>query len=278
MADYTKSKTYGTTNYPVHANGTSGLLRRVEPLINPKQLKSRYLKGILEIAARFGITWTDEELKDQINMAVNRVEIDVGVPVFGEQFREKLPFDQNLYMNFMHMRTDTGPISSIERLDIVSSNQQNIFTVPAEWIETAQFHQRQINVIPLLSNFGSDQANTPVASGGIAYLSIILGRLGWIPSYWQVIYTAGMCASPGEVPVVVNEAIGMSAALSILGLVAPNNINNSVALSQDGISQTSSTAGVQFLVTRIQELQTDRQALINKIKKVYSQKYFIGTL
>lgn len=254
MSDYTKSKNYGTTTYPVHANGTSGLLRRVEPLITPSKLKSRHLKGILELAKRFGITYTDEELKDRINLAVNNAEIELGIPVFAEQFREKHPFDLNLYRSFIFMRTEQGPIVSLEDLSIVSSDQQSIFQVPIQWVESAQFHQRQINVIPLLSNFGGTTVNTPVASGGIAYLSILLNQFGFVPSYWQVTYTAGVCKDPGQVPLVVNELVGTIAAMEILSNIAPNNTQNSASLSQDGIGQSSSGPGVQIFQTRLAEL------------------------
>lgn len=278
MSDYTKSKNYGTTTYPVHANGTSGLLRRVEPLITPSKLKSRHLKGILELAKRFGITYSDEELKDRINLAVNNAEIELGIPVFAEQFREKHPFDLNLYRSFIFMRTEQGPIVSLEDLSIVSSDQQSIFQVPIQWVESAQFHQRQINVIPLLSNFGGTTVNTPVASGGIAYLSILLNQFGFVPSYWQVTYTAGVCKDPGQVPLVVNELIGTIAAMEILSNIAPNNTQNSASLSQDGIGQSSSGPGVQIFQTRLAELAEKKKTLVGQLKRVFAAKYFLSSI
>ena len=278
MSDYTKTKNYGTTTYPVHANGTSGLLRRVEPLLTPEKLKSRHLKGILELAKRFGISYTDLELKDRINVSVNQAEIELGVPVFAEQFREKHPFDLNLYRSFIYTRTEQGPIISLEDFSIVSADLQTIFSIPIQWVEAAQFHQRQINVIPLLSNFGGTTVNTPVASGGIAYLSILMNQLGFVPSYWQVTYTAGVCSDPGCVPVIVNELIGTIAAMELLSNIAVNNIHTSVSLSQDGIGQSSSNSGPLIFQLRMTELTEKKRILLGQIKRVFAAKYFLSNI
>lgn len=278
MSDYSQSKSYGTTTYPIHANGTSGLLKRVEPLLTPSKLKSRHLKGILELAKRFGITYTDDELKDRINLSVNQAEIELGIPVFAEQFKEKHPFDLNLYRSFIHVRTEQGPIISLEDFSIVSSDFQSVFTVPIQWVETAQFHQRQVNVIPLLSNFGGTTVNTPVASGGVAYLSILMNQLGFVPSYWQIVYTAGVCRDPGQVPLVVNELIGVIAAMEMLSNIAPNNTNTSVSLSQDGIGQSSSNPGPQIFQMRMSELAEKKRTLLGQLKRVFGAKYFLSNI
>ena len=68
MADYTKSKAFGNKVYPVNAFATSDLMQRCEPLITPELLISRYLKAQeKDIKAKY----SDEELKDQINLAAN---------------------------------------------------------------------------------------------------------------------------------------------------------------------------------------------------------------
>jgi len=277
MSDYSNgSKDYETAIYPVHANGTSGLLKRVEPLVTPTLLKSRHLKGILEKMPK-QFQMSDEELKDQINLAVNELEIELGTPIFAEQFREKHPYDANLYQSFIHIVAQKGPIISIEDFTIASANRVNIFRIPPTWVETAQFHQRQINVIPLLAAYGLNQVAGSVASGGIAFLTS-LGGLSHVPSYWEIVYTAGMSKDVGSVPVTVNQVIGAIAAINILGPLALHNPNNSISLGQDGISQSSSGAGVQIYANRIQELQLQRATLIKQIKKVFGQKYFLQNI
>lgn len=281
MSDYSSgSKSYGTSIYPVHANGTSGLLKRVEPLMTPDQFKSRHLKGILELAARFGITYTAEELKDRINLSVNQAEVELGVNVFAEQVQEKHPFDHNLYMNYIHVRTEQMPIISIEDFSIVSSNQQRLFQIPSIWIETGNFHQGLVNVIPILASFGlfGTQAEGSFANGiGVAFLTV-LGGLQFIPAYWQLKYTCGLAENAGSVPVVVNELIGTIGAMEILSNIAANNIYNSQSLGQDGISQSSSGPGTQIFLTRMAELEKKKATLIGQIKRVFGRKIFISNI
>lgn len=277
MSDYTRTKQYGVTAYPVHANGASGILKRCEPLLTAAQLKSRHLKGILELAKRFGITWTDEELKDQINIATNQVEVELGVPVVAEQFRDKLPFDYNLYKSYIHLRSEQGPILSIEDLSIVSSNGQNIFRIPAEWVETSNFHQRQINVIPLLAAYGVNSLEGAVGNAGIAFLTV-LGDVNWVPSYWEILYTAGMSRTAGEVPIIVNRLIGIMTSMELLSMIAAINVNTSVSLSQDGIGQSSSNPGPMVFQKRMEELEKEKQTVLRQLRRVFSAKYFLGVI
>jgi hypothetical protein len=276
MADYTQSKPIATNVYPVQANDTSGLLTRVEPLLTPAKLKSRYLKGILEKLPP-GVSYSNEELKDQINLAINEIEVELKVPVFAEQFKERLPFHYNDYKSYIHLRTNAGPIISIEDLAIVSANMANIFRIPAEWIDTANFHQRLINVVPLLAAYGVNSVSGAVGNGGIAFLTTISNLL-WIPAYWQVTFTAGLCKDAGQVPVVVNNLIGIYAALNILSSIAPNNQNTSVSLSQDGLGQSSSGHGVMVFQTRRSELEQKKQEILKQLQRIFGQKMFVTTI
>jgi hypothetical protein len=276
MADYTKTKAINTKTYPVQANGTSGLLTRVEPLLTPAKLKSRYLKGILERLPS-GVSYTTEELKDQINMAINEVEMELKVPVFAEQFVERLPFHYNDYKSYIHLRSNAGPIISIEQLAIVSANRENIFEIPSEWIDTANFHQRLINVVPLLAAYGVNSVTGAVGNAGIAFLTVLDG-LRWVPAYWQITITAGLAKDAGQVPIIVNNLIGIYAALNILSSIAPNNSNTSVSISQDGIGQSSSNPGPAIFQTRINELQLKKREILKQLQRLMGQKMFVTTI
>lgn len=281
MADLKESKSYGTCIYPVHANGTSGLLRRCEPLLTPELLVSRYLKGIPVIFPN-GDKFTPDELKDRINLAINEVELLVGTTVTREAFKEKRDFDWSLYKQFIHLRTDHGPIVSIESLSIKASNGLDIFSIPPEWIETANFHMHLINVIPLLAAFGSTTTTgTPIAvnsGAGAAFLAIWTaeGYGGHIPAYWEINYTSGLSNKEGQVPIPVNDLIGIVAAMDILSLIAPTNLFNSQSLSQDGISQSSSGPGPLVYRNRMDELEKKKQDLIKKLKGIFMRKYYIS--
>lgn len=260
----------------------SGLMRRVEPLITPEKLISRYLKGIPMVFPN-GDQFTPDDLKDRINLSQNEAEILLNCTIPKEKFREKMQYDQSLYQHFCHLRTEHGPIVSIHSLKIRGSDGVTLFTVPPLWIETANFSKRLINVVPLL--YGNDFYNGGVngtngIGAGIAMLAFwqTHGLNGKVPAFWEIEYEAGLTNDNGKIPVPVNDLIGTLAALQILSEIAPTNIYNSQSLSQDGISQSSSGPGPRIYQLRIEELEKHRDELIAKLKTMFASRYFVSTL
>jgi hypothetical protein len=274
--DFSGNKTHSTAIYPVHAAQTSGLLKRSEPILTPEKLISRYLKGI---PLRFpnGDEYSPEDIKDKINLAMNDAELMLKCPLFRESFRHKVPFDKSLYDAFIHVRTETGPIISVESLSITSADEEKIFEIPAQWIEASNFSKRLINVIPLLAAYGINSVQGAVGNAGIAFLTV-MGGLGWVPAYWQIEYTAGLSKTEGQLPIVVNELVGVIAAMEILSSIAPSNIYNSQSLSQDGISQSSSGPGPRLYEKRLEELGEKKAGLLKQLKGIFGSKFVIDNI
>jgi len=275
MSDFSQTKKYGTAIYPVHAADTSGLVKRCEPILTPDKLRSRYLKGI-PMTFPNGDVITDDDLKDKIMLAINEAELMLNMTINRESFQEKHPFDYSLYQDFLHVRAEHGPVASIEHMQITSADGQNIFEVPPQWIETAQFAKRQINVIPLIAGYGFNSVQGSVVNGGLGFFGLSPGMIGFIPSYWEIKYTAGMSFKEGQVPVPVNELIGVLAAIDVLSLIAPTNVFNSQSISQDGLSQSSSSPGNRIYELRLSELENKKEAIIKKLKGIFSGKFFVG--
>jgi hypothetical protein len=276
VADFTQTKNYGTAAYPVHCNQASGVFTRAEPLLSPELLVSRFLKGI-PLKFRNGDHFTPDELRDQIFLAQNEAEILLGLTLTRESFKQKVPFDHALYKAYIHVRSEMGPILSIEHLAIVSADGNSIFEIPPTWIETANFSKRLINVVPLLAAYGVNQVSGAVGNAGIAFLTVMDG-LGWVPAYWQINYTAGLSMKEGQLPVPVNELVGVIAAINILSMIAATYIYTSQSQSQDGISQSSSGPGPRLYLVRIEELNKKRDEIIRKMKAKFSTRYFIDNI
>lgn len=270
-------KQYGTAVYPVHAAATSGLLKRAEPILTPEQLVSRFLKGIPIGNLPNGDKYTVADLKDRIVLATNQAELLIGRPIFPEVFKEKAAYDYNLYKQFIHIKTEQGPITTLEYLAIVSADGNNIFQIPVTWIEASNFSKNLINVIPLLAAYGVNTVQGAVGNAGIAFLTI-MGNLGWVPAYWEIGYTAGLSNTEGQVPLIVNELIGTIAAMDILSPIAALFIHTSQSLSQDGISQSSSGPGPAIYARRMEDLEKKRNQLVAKIRGVFSSKFFISNI
>lgn len=275
MADFTESKSFGTKAYPVEAQEASNLLRRCEPVLTPGLLKSRYLKGLADEVSEI---FTEEELKDTIFLGMNEFELMSNIPVQKVQYKERVPFDRAAYQAFVYMKLNNGPISSIEEILIESSNGENIYRLPPDWIEMGLAHKRQINLIPILSIFGAAGLKDGQASNaGLIFLQSI-NNFRWLPAFFSVTYTCGLSKTEGQLPIVVNEVIGMTAAIEILSQLATNNRHTSTSISQDGVSQAASGPGPQLYKLRIEELTERRDRLLKKIKAEFHQKYFLSNI
>lgn len=276
MSNFVQTKKFGTAIYPVHAKETSGLMRRCEPLLTPEQLVNRFLKGI-PLKFRNGDSFSPDELKDRIYLAMNETELLLGTVITRESFQEKAPFDYSLYRAYIHVMSEHRPIISLEHLAIVSADGNAIFEIPPTWIEGANFSKGLVNVIPLLAAYGVNSVQGAVGNAGIAFLTVIDG-LNWVPAYWQINYTAGLSNKEGNVPTPVNELIGTVAAIAILSEIAPLHIYNSQSQTQDGISQSSSGPGPRLYQLRIEELKEKRDELTRKLKAIFSTRYFVGNI
>lgn len=267
MSDFSTQKANPTAAYPVHAKDWTGDVAIFEPILDVKTFQRRYLKGIPHAK-----TYTSEELKDFITVAINDAELELNLPIITRVFEDRLPFDKNLYRAFVHLVTKTRPIRSILELNIVSSDYTKVYQLPPEWIDVANFHRGQINVVPYLAAYTSDILSGWQASVGAMFLTSIMG-VKWLPGYWTVKYSAGLQCDDGTIPVIVNKLIGVMAAIDILGNLGTLNQYNSTSLGQDGISQSTSGPGPALYAQRIQELEGQREKLVQKLKGKFGNKF-----
>jgi hypothetical protein len=165
----------------------------------------------------------------------------------------------------------------VESLRIESADHNTIFQIPAEWLETGNFHRRQVNVVPLLAAFGVNSVQGAVGNAGIAFLAVMDG-LSWVPAYWTLIYTHGMSDKEGQLPKVANQLIACYAAIDVLSTIAATNRETSVSLSQDGIGQSSSNPGPRIYEQRIEDLEKKKAALMAQLKAVFSSKYYVSNI
>jgi hypothetical protein len=261
--------------YPVHMVKASGLLQRCEPVLTPEKLVSRFLKGIPRVLPN-GDKYTDDDYKDQIYLATNEAEALCGFTFSREQYSNKVPFDRNLAKDYLHIKTEEGPILSVQRLCVVSADGYNIYDIPPEWIETSGFSKKIINIIPILGSFALGQG-----TGGIyatSLFAVFFSNLQFLPGFWQYEITTGVSKVEGQFPTVINQLIGTIAAINILSPLASTIFATSQSLVQDGLSQSSSGLGPRQYQLRIEELTKKRDELIGKIKAVFANKFLISSI
>lgn len=260
---------------------------RVEPLLTPEQLKTRYLMGVPMVLRIKDPTTgknfiiTDEMLQDYIELAVGDGEEETGTVIMPTQFVEKLPFQKQDFESFGYFQLPRRPISSIEALNVTLADGSDVFDFPTEWIETSNLIHGQLNIIPLA--FQGIEAGTGIIGGGInagggtAVFFNSLWNRPWVAALFGVTYTAGW--KDGMLPKIVNNLIGTIAAMRVLSqIAAAYALFTSTSLGIDGMSQSVSTPGPQRFAVRMEELKADRALYVRKIKKIVGTKMVVGTV
>lgn len=260
---------------------------RVEPLLTPDLLKSRFLKGIpLTLKIKDPSTGkpfviTDDELKDYIDQAVSEAEDEVGMVIMPTQFLDKLPFQKQDFEQFGYFQLPRRPVSSIEALNVTLADGSDVFDFPLQWIETSNMIHGQVNILPLA--FQGLDAGTGIIGGGInagggtAVFFNSLWNRPWVAALFGFRYTAGF--KNGLVPKTVNQLVGTITALHVLSqIAAAYALYTSVSLGIDGMSQSQTTPGPQRYVVRIGELEKDKDKYVRKLKKIFGTGFVAGTV
>ena len=274
-------------------NATDSSWGRLEPLMTPDQLRIRMLFG-LSLVSRIKdpithkpMVMTDEIIKDYIRLAVNEAEELLDLIIFPTKFSEKLAFDRCDYEAWGYMKLSHRPVYLMERLTVMPSNDQPVFTVPLTWIETSALAHGQLNLMPLtlsignstgLGNYGNYGVMGPGGGGaGSALFLSLFQQTRWLPSFWQADYEAGF--PNGLLPITINEVIGNIAAINILSMIAATwAFATSTSLNVDGLGQSVGTPGPNIFTVRIGELQAQLKMLVNKFKARYQTKFAIGNV
>lgn len=275
-ANFETNKQFYSAGYPVHMTHSSGLVKRCEPVLTPALLISRHLKGI-PLAFPNGDSYSAEDMKDQIVLATNEVELLCRITVNREQFTDKVPFDINLYKSFIYLKTEQNPILAVQDVSIVSSDGYKVFKIPSEWLEPSNFSKGIVNVVPILGAYSVATGGGVGAYGGIPYINVF-SQLTFVPGFWQIVYQTGTSKIEGQYPVVINELIGVIAAINMLSNIMNMFITTSQSQSRDGISQSSSGPGTRMYLPYIELLQKKRDELAGKIKAAFSTKFLVSNI
>ncbi len=280
MADYKDSKFPDRSNFPENAVDAEEA-KRYEPILTPKQLKSRYLFGVdlmskkvNPITKKYDVM-TDDDLLDRILGAISQVELDLSIDITPVKRDESHPFDRNLVQQYGYMRSQHKPILSVDKLAVRPGNNVDIYVVPNDWISGANFAKGQVNIVPLLPAQSQSFINASMGAGGAVFLQVMSG-FGWVPTFWVLSYTSGF--ADGKVPRVMNDLIGCYAAIEVLSLMATLNITSSHSLGMDGMNQSVSTPGPDLYNTRIKMLEEKKKTLTGKIKTIFGLKWVMSNI
>lgn len=254
---------------------------KLEPILDAKLLRDRHLMGLALVSGMRDekgkpVRVTDEQLKDQIDRAIERVETDLHCDITAVRRQEKKPFDKSEYEAFGFFRVKHRPIYNLIAVDVVPANNLSVYNVPLDWVETSLFAEGQINVIPLNIAIQNGGFIPSESAGGAIFLSI-LAQKTWIPSYWLIDYVSGF--PDNMVPKIFNELIGTDAAIEVLSNLAATYARaTSHSVGVDGLSQSVGSPGPQVYLQRRQDLQEQQKKLVKKLKTKLGLTWIIGNV
>lgn len=276
---------------PQNSTNTGSGFTRVENWITPERLKQEWLFGIPLVSLVTKQELSDATIKNIIAKAASRVELECNIDVFPVVRVVRQPYDRvKMTQGFNQIDVGVRQIRELLEVSIRSSNSYNIqqgteyqqgtdqlegsilYKFPLEWIDPSLMRKGILHFVPLQS-----AANGLVPGGLIggtsAPLFQVLTQLSNIPGYFFIRYASGW--EENSIPSIVNDLIGIYAAMDILSMLGPTNKWNSQSIGIDGASQGVSGPGNQIYALRMQELATKADSIKDLIKSKFTNKIFM---
>jgi hypothetical protein len=248
---------------------------RTESLITADRVKDEYLFGIPLEASLTGQKMSDRTITNIILKAAGDFETAVHIPVMPVRITDQFDFERADDLQFSTRQLTRYPVLKVENLKALWPGRNDILVqvdptqgqevdYPTSWVS----FKGDRGIFSIVPNTGSMVNADASFIASSAYRSIMLGGLKSWPNMWRITYVAGFEAD--KVPVIVNDLLGTLAAIRLLGMLGPAVFPVSgQSIGIDGMSQSVSTAGPQWLSERIQELTAERDRLIAQVKAYF---------
>lgn len=266
--------------YPIHCKSDmetiEGAFKRFLPLPTIHDVRKFALFGLKRLVDQEQLEEIDDAFVAQyLTSAINEIEMSLGM--FLSPCEQTLVFDYTEGMfasNFSGMKVKQYPVTDILSVKLKFSHAMNDqpineFTLPPSWIS---YRNRRINV---LADLGTIKTT---ARGGDG--TVFSFMAGYVPQAFRpnMISVEVLTGFPeGRVPAIVVDLVITVASIRLLTDVIPMLFPySSVNVSIDGVSQAASLPGPNFLLNRVQALQTKRKEQESAIQASMGQQIKVG--
>lgn len=267
------SKTPEIEQFPVWAEdqGDSAVTRYL-PIPTAATIKSAKLFGIPLVSAFTQETMADSTIDEFIISAISEIEHTLDLYITPVKFREKHDYQRHEFSwNYNFLKVNHPNILSVEKLELSFTNasEHGFVSFPMEHVHVMP----QEGTIQLVPAFGTSLSGFLLSAfSGTQFHALRSVAINEFPGGVRVTYTAGFALD--RVPAVLVELIKVKAALKTLSALGPVLFTqNSVSIGIDGVSQSTSNAGPQFLATRIGDLEKEETKLIEAAKGYYQRSF-----
>lgn len=214
---------------------------QVGPMISVKDLKNQYLFGI-GIKDAQGNEMSDQILQHYISAAASLLEHDLGIAIMPQAIVEVKDYFANEYFDWSYFQLNNSPLVSVEYIKASYSRDENlldsgtVLEIPKQWWRVS----KDSGIIRLVPN-NKFPSNLQIDPQGV-WFPELFRRHGHVPDLWMISYTYGF--EEGKVPIIINQAIGLTAALMALSIAGNLILGAGIAatsIGMDGLSQSVST-------------------------------------
>lgn len=272
------SNTPHNESFPAFNVNQEGGINRYLPLPTAQTLRNNSLFGIPLRSSFTGQEVSDEMLSNYVSKAISELEHSLNIYVMPVQFTERYDYDKEIWTrSYAWQKLYNGPVLDVQSVQLSFGNGTPlppIVDFPLEFC----FVDPQDAAIRLVPVLGTPTAGFTLSSfSGAQWSALLAAGVANFPGAFLVTYRAGFDLN--KVPALIAGLIEKMAALQVLSTMGPLIFPfNSVSLGLDGVSQSSGTAGPQFLASRINDLKESIAKELDTAKGYYLKRTYIDYL
>lgn len=254
---------------------TDECVERFEHLPTPSSLKDNYLFGIPLTSSLTGQTVTDKALQHYVNAAISEIEHEFDLYITPVTFKEKIDYDKEMFVkSYSFIQLKHGNVLDIEEFVLSFSNADDteVISFPMEFVHVMP----QEGVIQLVPAFGSSFSGFLLSAfSGTQFHAIRAMGFTNFPGGIRIKYRSGFAKD--KVPSIIVDLIEAMSAYKILSMMGPVLFpHNSIGISIDGVSQSTSNPGPQYLATRMGELEKQIEKAKTAVRGYYQKAFQVS--
>lgn len=250
-------------------------VQRFSTLPTAAEVKARYLFGIPLVSALTQETVADETIDYHVMAAISELEHVLDISITPVTYTEKHDYiRENFTWNYNYMKTDHSPILNVEKLELSFSNEMAVpgfVNFPLEHVHVMP----QEGVVQLVPAFGTSLSGFLLSAfSGTQFHALRATGMNNFPGGVRITYTAGF--EPGKIPALIAQLVGIMGAINVLSMLGPILFpHTSVSIGIDGVSQGTGTFGPKHLNDRIEQLNKEKDRLLDAVKGYYQKRWLV---
>lgn len=271
------SNTPEETMFPLRSTGeVEPKVGRYRPLSTPADVKKRKLFGIPLCSSLTGQELDDDSIQFYIDAAISELEHILDLHITPVRFSEKHDYRRhNFTWNYNYLKVDHPNILQVHKIELSFSNNPDtsgFVQFPLEHVHIMP----QEGVLQLVPAFGTSLSGFLLSAfSGTQFHALRATGITDFPGGMRIEYTAGF--NVNKIPVAIVDAIETIAAIALLSELGPVLFpTNSNSISIDGVSQSTSSMGPNFLKGRIEDLEKQRDRLMDSLKGYYQRRWLVS--